>query len=105
MMSRSPIRSGRTKPTVIRGYQLVESYVEPGASATNDRRPEIQRMIEAGTSKPAANGPDLRHDGAWSASGLRAAIAAITSEHLPSESRSQIVRSASLAQRTTCFGR
>ena len=36
-----------------RGYQLVETYVEPGASATNDRRPEFQRMIEAGTSKPA----------------------------------------------------
>jgi site-specific DNA recombinase len=34
-----------------RGYQLVETYVEPGASATNDRRPEFQRMIEAGTSK------------------------------------------------------
>ena len=26
-----------------RGYQLVETYVEPGASATNDRRPEFQR--------------------------------------------------------------
>jgi len=36
-----------------RGYQLVETYVEPGASATNDRRPEFQRMIEASTSKPA----------------------------------------------------
>jgi len=36
-----------------RGYQLAETYVEPGASATNDRRPEFQRMIEAGTSKPA----------------------------------------------------
>ena len=36
-----------------RGYELVEAYVEPGASATNDRRPEFQRMIEAGTSKPA----------------------------------------------------
>jgi site-specific DNA recombinase len=36
-----------------RGYDLVETYVEPGASATNDRRPEFQRMIEAGTSKPA----------------------------------------------------
>jgi site-specific DNA recombinase len=36
-----------------RGYRLVETYVEPGASATNDRRPEFQRMIEAGTSKPA----------------------------------------------------
>jgi DNA invertase Pin-like site-specific DNA recombinase len=36
-----------------RGYQLIETYIEPGASATNDRRPEFQRMIEAGTSKPA----------------------------------------------------
>src|ERR1700684_759010 len=36
-----------------RGYQLIETYVEPGASATNDRRPEFQRMIEAGTAKPA----------------------------------------------------
>ena len=36
-----------------RGYQLVETFVEPGASATNDRRPEFQRMIEAGTSKPS----------------------------------------------------
>ena len=35
------------------GYQLVETYVESGASAMNDRRPEFQRMIEAGTSKPA----------------------------------------------------
>ncbi len=36
-----------------RGYQLVEMFVEPGNTATNDRRPEFQRMIEAGTSKPA----------------------------------------------------
>ena len=35
-----------------RGYQLVETYAEAGASATNDRRPEFQRMIEAGASKP-----------------------------------------------------
>jgi site-specific DNA recombinase len=39
---------------VARGYQLVETYVEAGASATNDRRPEFQRMMEAGTAKPAA---------------------------------------------------
>jgi site-specific DNA recombinase len=37
-----------------RGYELVETFVEAGASATNDRRPEFQRMIEAGTSKPAS---------------------------------------------------
>ena len=53
-MSPSPTRSGRAKPIAhSRGYQLVETYVEPGASATNDRRPEFQRMIEAGTAKPA----------------------------------------------------
>lgn len=36
-----------------RNLQLVKTFVEPGASATNDRRPEFQPMIEAGTSKPA----------------------------------------------------
>lgn len=36
-----------------KGLELVETFVEAGASATNDRRPEFQRMIEAGTSKPA----------------------------------------------------
>ncbi|WP_353888818.1 recombinase family protein, partial [uncultured Paracoccus sp.] len=36
-----------------RGYELVETFVEAGASATNDRRPEFQRMIEAGTTRPA----------------------------------------------------
>ncbi len=36
-----------------RGYELVETFIEAGATATNDRRPEFQRMIEAGTSKPA----------------------------------------------------
>jgi site-specific DNA recombinase len=44
-----------------RGCQLVETYVEPGASATNDRRPEFQRMIEAGTSKPAPFGVVIVH--------------------------------------------
>ena len=37
-----------------RGFSLVETFVEPGASATNDRRPEFQRMVEAGTAKPSA---------------------------------------------------
>jgi site-specific DNA recombinase len=37
---------------VSRSYQLVETFVEPGATATKDRRPEFQRMIEAGTAKP-----------------------------------------------------
>jgi site-specific DNA recombinase len=37
-----------------RGYELVETYVEPGSSATNDRRPAFQKMIEAGTARPSA---------------------------------------------------
>ena len=36
-----------------RGFELVETFVEAGASAMNDRRPEFQRMIEEGTSKPS----------------------------------------------------
>ena len=36
-----------------RGYQLVEIFVEPGNTATNDRRPEFQRMIEAKRSSTA----------------------------------------------------
>ncbi len=36
-----------------RGLQLVETCIESDAAATNDRRPEFQRLIEAGTSKPA----------------------------------------------------
>ena len=35
------------------GYELVETYVEPGASATNDNRPAFLQMIEAGTIRPA----------------------------------------------------
>ena len=37
-----------------RGHELVETYVEPGSTATNDRRPAFQQMIEAGTAKPSA---------------------------------------------------
>jgi site-specific DNA recombinase len=33
-----------------RNLQLAATFVEPGASATDDRRPEFQRMIEAATS-------------------------------------------------------
>jgi site-specific DNA recombinase len=29
-----------------RGLQVVAEYIEPGASATDDRRPEFQRMVE-----------------------------------------------------------
>ncbi|WP_179733056.1 MULTISPECIES: recombinase family protein [unclassified Bradyrhizobium] len=37
-----------------RGWEIVADYVEPGASATDDRRPELQRMIDAATVKPPA---------------------------------------------------
>src|SRR5438552_4349288 len=37
-----------------RRWEIVADYVEPGASATDDRRPEFQRMIDAATTKPAA---------------------------------------------------
>jgi DNA invertase Pin-like site-specific DNA recombinase len=31
-------------------HDLIETFVEPGASATDDRRPEFQRMIDIATS-------------------------------------------------------
>jgi len=37
-----------------RGWEFIADYVEPGASATDDRRPEFQRMIDAATGKPPA---------------------------------------------------
>src|SRR5207247_10113073 len=40
-----------------RGWEIVTDYVEPGASATDDRRPEFQRMIDATTTKPRAFDP------------------------------------------------
>ena len=53
-MSRSPDQKRQGEAHYAsRGCQLVETYIEPGASATNDRSPEFQRMIEAGTNKPA----------------------------------------------------
>jgi DNA invertase Pin-like site-specific DNA recombinase len=39
----------------LRGWEIVADYVEPGVSATDDRRPEFQRMIDAATVKPPAN--------------------------------------------------
>src|SRR3546814_17097055 len=35
-----------------RGLELVDTFVEAGASATNDRRPEFQLMHEARPSTP-----------------------------------------------------
>ena len=35
-----------------KGWRVSESFVEPGASATDDRRPEFQRLMEAAAAKP-----------------------------------------------------
>jgi hypothetical protein len=37
-----------------RCWEIVADYVEPGLSATDDRRPEFQGMIDAATTKPPA---------------------------------------------------
>lgn len=36
-----------------KGIEVVAEYVEPGASATDDRRPEFQKMMDAASEKPA----------------------------------------------------
>lgn len=42
-----PDQRAQTKAWVAqRGWTVVSEYVEPGASATDDKRPEFQRMIE-----------------------------------------------------------
>jgi site-specific DNA recombinase len=43
------IRQGRDY-CAARKLELIETFVEPGASATDDRRPEFQRMIDAAVS-------------------------------------------------------
>lgn len=40
---------------------MVEAFVEPGSSATDDRRPALQAMIEAATTKPPAFDAILVH--------------------------------------------
>lgn len=37
-----------------RGYEVAAEYVEPGNTATDDRRPAFQSMIDAATAKPPA---------------------------------------------------
>ncbi len=37
-----------------RGWPTAETFVEPGSSATNDRRPALQAMIDTATAKPPA---------------------------------------------------
>ena len=44
-----------------RGWGVVAEFVEPGQSATDDRRPEFQRMIDAATTKPPAFDAILVH--------------------------------------------
>jgi len=36
-----------------KGWQVVSEYLEPGQSATDDRRPEFQRMMDAASEGPA----------------------------------------------------
>ena len=44
-----------------RSWTMVEAFVEPGSSATDDRRPAFQAMIEAATTKPPAFDAILVH--------------------------------------------
>ena len=44
-----------------RGWMIVEDYVEPGSSATDDRRPAFQEMIDAALAKPPAFSTILVH--------------------------------------------
>ncbi|MEQ1716399.1 MAG: recombinase family protein, partial [Hyphomicrobium sp.] len=39
-------RSQTTSWVAARGWSIAAEYVEPGASATDDKRPEFQRMVE-----------------------------------------------------------
>ena len=60
----SPSRTSAARPTAYctsRGWEIVADYVEPGVSATDDRRPEFQRMIDAATTKPPAFGVIVVH--------------------------------------------
>lgn len=44
-----------------RGWMIVEDYVEPGSSATDDRRPAFQEMMDAALTKPPAFSTILVH--------------------------------------------
>jgi Resolvase, N terminal domain len=44
-----------------RGWTMVEDYVEPGSSATDDRRPAFQAMIDAALATPPAFNVILVH--------------------------------------------
>lgn len=44
-----------------RGWAIVEDYVEPGSSATDDRRPAFQQMIDAALVRPPAFSTILVH--------------------------------------------
>ena len=49
-----------------RGWEIVVDYVEPGVSATHDRRPEFQRMIRRPSTKPPAFTAIVMHSFSWS---------------------------------------
>ncbi|MFT9424149.1 MAG: recombinase family protein [Acetobacter syzygii] len=35
-----------------KGWEVAEVFIEPGASATDDRRPEFQKLMEVASEKP-----------------------------------------------------
>jgi site-specific DNA recombinase len=59
-----------------RGWEIAADYVEPGVSATDDRRPEFQRMIDAATTKPPAFDVILVHSFSRFFRGLNSTCAA-----------------------------
>jgi hypothetical protein len=61
-LTSSRTSAAKPRPTVAsRGWEIVANFVEPGVSATDDRRPECQRMIDAATTKPPLFGVILVH--------------------------------------------
>ncbi|MGB3042255.1 MAG: recombinase family protein [Xanthobacteraceae bacterium] len=70
-----------------RGWVIVEDYVEPGSSATDDRRPAFQEMIDAALAKPPAFGTILVH------SFSRFFRASSNSSSMPASSRRTVCRS------------
>ena len=47
-----------------KGWEATAEYVEPGNTASDDRRPSFQSMVEAALTKPPAFVRARRHGGA-----------------------------------------
>ena len=48
-----------------KGWEATAEYVEPGNTATDDRRPSFQSMIEAALTKPPAFDVIVAHSFSW----------------------------------------